>query len=526
MLFDRVPYLQNLLYQHGSCMGSAPEFVSNNNWMRVLNILMPDVYASIINDSDQSKLIKKMENNPVMAAYGIYETWKLSKVKFADIKTCEIDMYLPSNLTDQFKRATNSLDKARIARELVGQLLVAHGTGLQIAAESLGYSQYESILENDITNLGGVTLMNYFSLFAKAIYLINMYDNIQSPSSRNINNILRESVEISFNKCRKIFKDYTGRPISIILDIKSSAVTPEMLKYMIPVMNNIGIHVTHLGSFKFDQIRDVNVGQRVDNISYGPPIPVKFFHSAGNVQNACLTNKIELNDTVSFNIGSLITYDRYARGEAKKRSYTILSSTIEQLKGFKDFYNLHIFGYIQEFDIDERAATMLINLVNARPDIFDSGFAWGNVNNKKIAGEIDPALFDATTGMSTQILVGSFWDNNLPFYSRTAVSQDSIVHRVNSTVAPVTSVDLDQIQVNRNKLKITLQLNSSCNSTYNFELLIPGWVRDTSVFSNTLSLNNTVTLVWTNIENDNYFVQITKNRFCGISGTVMYNTER
>lgn len=523
---EYVPFLNNQTYGHGSFMGSAPEFVNSTIWMNVLRLLMPDVYTSIVN-SDEIKLIKQMENNPIMAAFGVYETYKINLVNLirTNIKTLEIDVYLPSQLMVQFSTTNSPVLKKLIATSLVNELLVAHGTGLQIAAENLGISQYQSIIENDVTNLGGVKLPMYFSLFSKAIRLVNMYDRIQYPSQQNINNILMESTSESSSKASELFKLYTNNPLSILLDIKSTSVTSEMIKYMIPEFNKLGIIVSHVASFKFKQIISINQQQSVNGIQYGSPISVKFFHMSGDVQYACKTRTLVLNDTISFNIGSLIEYDRNARSEAKKRSYKINWFTLEQLKGFKQYYNLHIFGYVQEFDIDESAVKLLIDLVNLRTDIFDLGFAFGNVNNNKVAASIEPSLINGTTGLSTQILVGSFWNNSLPFYSRLVIVSPSNQQNINiDSNNLIQVVNLNQIQVVSNRLKISFNIGSICNSTYKMELFSKGLINK-SIYSDTIQLNNGVfTLIWNNIKNGTYFVRLTKQKLCSMSGTVLYDT--
>ncbi len=523
-IFDKVPLLNNQPYAHGAFMGSAPEFVDNPIWMNITSLLMPDVFNTLRNNTNEVSLIKQMENNPIIAAFGVYETYKLSRNLTKPIKspkTLEIDMFLPSKLMNSFNRQTDPKTRRSIAKSLVKDLLVAHGTGLQLAAENLGFSQYESIIGNEQTNLGGVTLLDYFSLFSKAISLIKLYERSASPSRQDINNILTKDLKSSVLEARRMFKLYTGSPLSIMIDIKSANITSDMINYMLPEFNNLGILASHIASFKFDQITDVNTRQVIGGVRYNPPVPVKLFHMAGDLQQACLNNELSDDDTVSFNIGSMISYKRYARGRAKKASYKILESTVAQLKGFKDHYNLHIFGYIQEFDIDEKAISLLIDLVNKRPDIFDLGFAWGNVNNRKIAAGINPSLTDATTGLATQILVGSFWDDSLPFYSGTQIRNVDYDHDVRSD----DDIDLPEIRVSSNKLEMSIQMNSTCNSTYTITLIEPGRLNDSELYTATLTPNNEVfTLVWTNIENGKYFLRITKDSDdCDLDGTVLYS---
>lgn len=522
--FDAVPLLNKQTYGHGSFMGSAPEFANNSKWMKVLELLMPDVYRSILN-SDEVKLIKQMENNPVMAAFGIYETNKANLINpiKTNITTLEIDMYLPTQRMQQFISANSIIAKKGLAKFLVQELLVAHGTALQIAAQNLGVNQYESIIQNDIANLGGVLLPVYFSLFSKALQLINIYDRIQNPSQQNINIILIQPTIVALAQATQLFKLYTTKELSILLDIKSAAVTPEMITYMIPEINKLGIIVSHIASFKFTQITGVNQQQTVLGLPYPAPIPVKFFHMSGNVQKACLDKTLLSRDTISFNIGSLIEYDSLASQQQRKTSYKVNWYTLAQLRGFKTYYNLNIFGYVQEFDIDESAVKLLIELVNTRSDIFNLGFAWGNVNNKKTASSIEPSLTGVTIGLSTQILAGTLWNNSLPFYSTSGLRGGS--SQIVNIASTVGKFDLNPVRVEKNLLGVSFMLRSACNSTCKVTIINKD--ANKSIHSDTIKLSaaaGTYTIMWNNIKNGNYFVRIDNANRCAITGSVDLQT--
>jgi len=73
-----VTYINNVPYAHGGYAGSAPCFFQDENWMMILQHLMPDEhtvlrnYAKRVDENiEPLKVMKWAENNPVVAAYGI-----------------------------------------------------------------------------------------------------------------------------------------------------------------------------------------------------------------------------------------------------------------------------------------------------------------------------------------------------------------------------------------------------------------------------------------------------------------------
>jgi len=182
---------------------------------------------------------------------------------------------------------------------------------------------------------------------------------------------------------------------------------------------------------------------------------VIFFHSAGDLQRACHEGKIRRGDKVFFNGGSLLwegdpgvaakaqlACDMRFDPDHIKRSYRILpfgrtrkmfdadrtrtsfspgdlsdtpssqwmeGSTIEL---YKERYELSIGMYVQEFAIDEKAAQLLIELVNENPHVYDLGLSWGGVNGITIRG-IQPSRFTNTDGLWNQRYIGDLWKSNL-----------------------------------------------------------------------------------------------------------------
>jgi hypothetical protein len=69
-------------------------------------------------------------------------------------------------------------------------------------------------------------------------------------------------------------------------------------------------------------------------------------------------------------------------------------STIQQ---YKDFYQLSIGVYVQEFAIDEVAISLIVKYVNSNSHVYDLGLSWGGINGLTVKG-IQPGRFTATDG--------------------------------------------------------------------------------------------------------------------------------
>jgi hypothetical protein len=55
-------------------------------------------------------------------------------------------------------------------------------------------------------------------------------------------------------------------------------------------------------------------------------------------------------------------------------------NVVSTIQMYKDYFDLHIGMYCQEFAVDQAAVQLLAQLVNEHPDIYDLGLSWGGVN--------------------------------------------------------------------------------------------------------------------------------------------------
>jgi len=207
-----------------------------------------------------------------------------------------------------------------------------------------------------------------------------------------------------------------------------------------------------------------------DNKMDGATKEIFFVHSAGDLQAACEGGRVQPGDHVFFNGGSLIRDSaRVSIGTTCFRVFREVTHLLNLAQdgrfdpwSIQEGYRIHPFGfgfignynnsigerhsikrdedhapilslstkmgvtladykrrykfsvgfYVQEFCIDETAATLLIELVNNNPALYDLGLAWGGVNGMTVQG-IQPGRFTATDGFWNQRRLGLNWRERL-----------------------------------------------------------------------------------------------------------------
>ena len=118
-------------YGHGAFMGAYNELWNDNKWNKILESLMPKVYADLKKGIDPKWYQRKktttdlagmMENNPVMAAFGTWKTKELDDKKQDDrtdrvenLKAIEWDIWLDPDLVTKYKNAINQDKKKDLA---------------------------------------------------------------------------------------------------------------------------------------------------------------------------------------------------------------------------------------------------------------------------------------------------------------------------------------------------------------------------------------------------------------------------
>ncbi len=219
-----------------------------------------------------------------------------------------------------------------------------------------------------------------------------------------------------------IYRQLVGEyRFSIILDVKSKFATPDLLISIMKHLNASGIHVAAMGTFIFSQVKGIdkvtqniatrnNITMDTFQLTLPPPRALKFFHFAGDLQQACRKGLLSEGDTVLFNGGSLISINSmFGSSQIKMSSYSIMEDVVGALDRYKKRHKLSIGIYVQEPDIDYQATNILVNMVNSQSHIFDFGLAWGGLIGS-VPGDILATRTNASVGKASQKFVGKKWN--------------------------------------------------------------------------------------------------------------------
>ncbi len=436
---EKISEVDNQFYGHGAFMGAAPELLRDPRWSRILKALMPDVWGDIDEalrgGEKSSKIIPMMENNPVMAAYGAWQTKAMDDRaeggktgRVGKQKAMEWDCFLPAGVVSQWKAAASPEQKAKLAPQLVDNMVIAHGDQTSTILENkTWWRQYDGVRKTRKSGYGGVMPADWVDLFGKALQLAGdaqwqqkaaQYEDpkqskrVNTPDDQTTDKTFKD--KLSFDSVIALYKKVFGaEKFSVILDVKSRDATPDVLKALVGELNKRGVHVEGAGDFVFSEIEGLSeMQQQVGGKSYEGPKEIKFFHFAGELQQACAAKVIKPGNHVMFNASCLVSYDKLAFGAAKQASYAIKSDVVKQLSEWKKKFGFHLGLYVQESDIDPHAAELITKTCNQEAGLVDLGFAWGGLSGKS-AGDVAPSLTSATIGDAGQAWVGKQWDPSM-----------------------------------------------------------------------------------------------------------------
>jgi hypothetical protein len=492
--FDRVPYT------HGGGFGAAPFMLANPHWISILRHLMPDVYVEISRrvHAPAHRLIHWAENNPVVAAYGaahelefngtlpnvewdvfldprlvkrvmivLEERRKYLLSVLPELPTVKPMEKLPEleQLSPSQRRVVKYHEKELRKRTqlLVDEMLIAHGALEQLALEQTGWAKqynYSRVKRTRRTLGGGIFARQWMAVYAESLRIGVLDESSPSNTPRGKGSVIKPSLrDMATSSCPNtsiassiaIVRKIVGRnePFGLVLDAKSRHVPATVWACVVDILRETGVRVEGVGTFVMDEIRSLS------RHTVRPVTEMLFFHSAGDVQQACHNKLIRYGDTILFNAGSLIWSSNVdlQRGVGKicqkcigrfdpnevTESYRIqpfgLSSSSSSsssfsresaetasemttgwigctIEDYKRRYNLSIGLYVQEFAIDHMAATLLVKLVNDHPEIYNLGLCWGGVNGITLRG-IRPGRFTDTSGFWNQRHIAASWDSRL-----------------------------------------------------------------------------------------------------------------
>jgi len=129
-------------------------------------------------------------------------------------------------------------------------------------------------------------------------------------------------------------------------------------------------------------------------------------------------------DESTLDDGDSTTSDLFTRlmiADTKKKSLSEMDFVYEEapeggvcstIQHYKEYYQLSIGLYVQEFAIDEVAISLIVKYVNSNLHVYDLGLSWGGINGLTVKG-IQPGRFTATDGLWNQRYGGMPWKKEL-----------------------------------------------------------------------------------------------------------------
>ncbi len=415
--------IRNQFYGHGAFMGAAPALFADRQWRQILAFLMPDVYQDVSQRVSEgahgAELMPMFENNPVMCAYGLWSGMRLrSELSDSlthqpgehDLTGIEWDVFISRSQIKRWLKG-NPQERQAVIPEMVDTMIIAHASGLDTVHEQLGLDQYGDVRRTPKAALGGVEANAWMDLFARALALIEadslqqaMSEMSQEPRIKTGDACVLHTFAKpwSYAEACSRFINLTGQDcLSIVLEIKSLASTPELLADVMGELNRRGVRLAAAASFRLEEIQGLSqCEQMIDGQRYAGPRELLFFHYAGNLQQACDKGLVPQGQSVLFNGGSLLEQDP----GNPQQPYQVIKGVLNELRAYQQRFDLHIGLYVQENDCDAAAAGLLSELVDSYPDIFDLGFAWGGLLNQATT-EFAPARHGDLRGHGSQRLL-------------------------------------------------------------------------------------------------------------------------
>lgn len=390
----QIPPVRRQFYGHGAYMGAAPALLADEHWRRILAFLMPDVYAdvqaAVEDDVPTAKLIPMFENNPVMAAYGVWHSVRSGGDGWVhDNVGIEWDLFIDGDLAEAHVN-TPAEQRPALVAEILSSSVIAHAGALDTVQENLGFCQHSDVRDTAKAALGGVEVGAWLDLFARALRLASadaptllLRKMAAEPRVTDGDVCVRHTFVRSIppREVVETFCAITGRQqLSVVLDMKSLRSTPALFADIICALNDMGVHVAAACSFKLEEVAGLSkMVQRIDGAELPGPREVLFFHYAGGVQRACDASPgLPPGTSVLFNGASLLELDGWFSGNPK---YIVNEAVVADLARYQQRHELQIGLYVQEGDCDSGAAALLAGLVEQHPETFALGFAWGGLRD-------------------------------------------------------------------------------------------------------------------------------------------------
>ncbi len=385
-------------YGHGAFMGAAPALIADERWRAILGFLMPDVAAelraALEASRDPSRLMPMMENNPVLAAFGVFRGARSRRPEGDEsplhLSGLEWDLFVDAELVAAWEAATDEAGRDAVLARVLDTALIAHATAADTVQEAMGICQYRDVRKTPKTALGGVELDAWVDLFGRALALASA-DELGAAIAEMSRDARSDSEEACMRftfaepwpiaRTVEVHRRVTNKPhVSVIIEIKSLRSTPSFLSAVVSALNARGVHVVAVASFSREEVEGVSmVAQVIDGVSHPGPRELQFFHYAGDLQAACAAGRVSPGQSVMFNGASLLDS---VPGDDGRPVYSTKLRVIAELEALRVRHGLFVGFYVQESDCDHAAAELLSALCDARPDTFELGFAWGGLRDE------------------------------------------------------------------------------------------------------------------------------------------------
>ena len=259
-----------------------------------------------------------------------------------NITAIEWDVFLDPNIVKKVDEAIEDAQKCtdlrasilaeievdRQVARLISRMLLAHGSAGQLVTEALGvvpkynFSRVAQTTRPDISKSHmqstGIFVDRWLTLFLAALRIgrNNSFRSQKSPAknvmtsetNQDINGVHWErpllcglllcmGLEDPNSKAAdhgsnamasnlKEIRNILGAPLAVVLDLKSRRVPPRVWARLIDNLRSRGLCVKGIGSFDIKELRSVA------ECCSTPVAPIRFFHSAGDLQRACHGNEV------------------------------------------------------------------------------------------------------------------------------------------------------------------------------------------------------------------------------------------
>jgi hypothetical protein len=509
----------NQFYGHGGFMGAARDLLNDPLWSRILQTLMPDVYADVQGVADDGELMPMLENNPVMAAYGMRATQALDQRqeggrsdRIENVEAMEWDVWLDPDVIRAYAAAPDEATELSLDKLLVDTIIIAHGNTKQTFVENvIGYPQYDAVRETPKSALGGATSAGWMDLFGRALRLgtadnpDEMMEEMKGEArhtdedDQSLYQTFRD--KMPFDAVVEVYKRVFRKDhFSVLLDIKSRGTPPDVMRRMVLELNRRGVHVYGIGTFSFTDLNNVDeIDQVVDGEAMGAPKGIKFFHGIGNLETACLDGEVFEGDPVMFNAGSILDTVDWDADEPDADDARI-EAIIQTLAAFKSTYGFHLGLYVQEGATDHRAASKITAFSNQHADVFDLGFAWGGISN-----DMGP-VSGGGTGMGSQAIIP--WNEADEDAEPGTPPSTGFV----STFSIKRGLESRHFEVKRGRVDVrargTWDSEPAPVDSYTITLRQSDWFVDSRYDRFRFPVDETGTARWEGLENGTYYLEI------------------